>query len=198
AFYAPVSLLILLATWLVLILFGYMLVYVSLGADTWANAFSLSGSSLFTLGVVQPPNLLTAIVVFSESAIGLVMIALLIAYLPAMYSAFSLRESSVTMLEVRAGLPPSAVEMILRFNRIHGLSQFHNLWQEWERWFAEVEESHTSLAALAFFRSPLPSQSWVTAAGAVLDAASIVNAVVDVTHDPQADLCIRSGYLALR
>ena len=198
AFYAPVSLLILLATWLVIILFGYMLVYVSLGIETWEDAFSLSGSSLLTLGIAQPHNALTATIVFSEAAIGLIMIALLIAYLPTMYSAFSLRESSVTMLEVRAGSPPSAVEMILRFNRIHGLTQFHELWLEWERWFAEVEESHTSLAALAFFRSPLPGQSWVTAAGAVLDAASIVNAVVDVAHDPQADLCIRSGYLALR
>jgi hypothetical protein len=198
AFYAPVSLLVLLATWLVIILCGYMLVYEALGIESWEAAFSLSGSSLLTLGIAQPHNPITTTAVFSEAAIGLIMIALLIAYLPTMYAAFSVRESSVTMLQVRAGSPPSAIEMILRFNRIHGLVQFHDLWLEWERWFANVEESHTSLAALAFFRSPQPGQSWVTAAGAVLDAASLVNALVDVPHDAQADLCIRSGYLALR
>jgi hypothetical protein len=198
AFYAPVSLLILLATWLIIILAGYTVVFVALGIESWDAAYSLSGSSLLTLGIAQPHNPLTTAVVFSEAAIGLIMIALLIAYLPTMYAAFAARESLVTMLEVRAGSPPSAIEMILRYNRIHGLDQLHDMWLDWERWFAALEESHTSLAALAFFRSPLPGHSWITAAGAVLDAASIVNAVVDVSHDPQADLCIRAGYLALR
>ena len=72
------------------------------------------------------------------------------------------------------------------------------MWRNWEIWFSEIEESHTSLAALAFFRSPQPDRSWVTASGAVLDTASLVNAALDIPHDPQADLCIRSGYLALR
>lgn len=196
AYYAPVSLLVLLAVWLVFILFGYVGIYWALGVDTWAAAFALSGSSLLTLGIAQPTNLPLTIVVFSEAAIGLIMIALLIAYLPTMYTAFSKRENAVTMLEVRAGSPPSAIEMILRFNRIHGMERLHEVWTTWEEWFANIEESHTSLAALAFFRSPQPEHSWVTAAGAVLDAASLVNAAVDVAHDPRADLCIRAGHLA--
>ncbi len=72
------------------------------------------------------------------------------------------------------------------------------MWHTWEAWFADVEESHTSLPALVFFRSPRPEHSWVTASGAVLDTAAITLSAVDVPHDPQADLCIRAGYIALR
>jgi hypothetical protein len=130
---------------------------------------------------------------FSEATLGLIMVALLIAYLPTIYAAFAKREAAVSMLEVRAGAPPSATELIERFQRLHGLEHLHGLWEQWEIWFVELEESHTSLAALVFFRSPKPNQSWVTAAGAVLDAAAL-----DVTHDLQADLTIRAGFLALR
>jgi hypothetical protein len=102
------------------------------------------------------------------------------------------------MLEVRAGAPPSAVEMIARYQRLHGLRGLSAMWPQWEVWFTEIEESHTSLAALVFFRSPKPERSWVTAAGAVLDAAALMNAAVDMPHDLQADLTLRAGYLALR
>jgi len=118
--------------------------------------------------------------------------------LPSMYNAFSRREMAVSLLEVRAGSPPSAVEMLKRFYRVHGLDRLGEQWQVWETWFAEIEESHTSLPALVFFRSPRPDRSWVTAAGAVLDAASLTRAVVDIPPDPRADLCIRAGFLALR
>src|ERR1700694_5836204 len=124
------------------------------------------------------------------------MLALCIAYLPTIYSAFAKRESAVSLLEVRAGSPPSAVELIERYQRLHGLDSLHPLWETWEIWFAELEESHTSLAALVFFRSPKPQQSWVTAAGAILDAASLMNAAVAMPHDLQADLTIRAGFLA--
>jgi hypothetical protein len=102
------------------------------------------------------------------------------------------------MLEVRAGSPPSAVELIKRHQRIHGLDRMHDLFAAWEVWFADVAESHTSLAALVFFRSPKPEHSWVTAAGAVLDAASLAVSTVDMAPDVRANLCIRAGYLALR
>ena len=91
--------------------------------------------------------------------IGLILVALLIAYLPTMYSAFSRREQAVNMLEVRAGSPPSASEMLMRFNRIHGLDKLADYWKIWEAWFADVEESHTTLPALVFFRSPRPENS---------------------------------------
>lgn len=198
ALYAPVSLLVLLVVWLILVLFGYMAMYWSLGVRPWQSAFKLSGSSLLTLGFAGVEALSATALAFSEAAIGLILVALLIAYLPIMYTAFSRREAAVTMLEVRAGAPPSAVEMVARYNRLGRLNKLNEVWVQWEIWFVEVEESHTSLAALTFFRSPQPDHSWVTAAGAVLDTASLVLAAVDIPHDVQADLCIRAGYLALR
>jgi hypothetical protein len=151
-----------------------------------------------TLGFTKGSSLVHTVLAFSEATIGLIMVALLIAYLPTMYNAFQQRELAVTMLEVRAGSPPSAVEMITRFQRLHSLDGMHNLWETWETWFAQIEESHTSLAALVFFRSPQPDHSWVTASGAVLDAAALMRSTVDAPADTQADLCIRAGYLALR
>ncbi|HEX8993051.1 MAG TPA: hypothetical protein VF784_15320 [Anaerolineales bacterium] len=198
AYYAPLGLMLLLPTWYVLICLGYTAIYWSLGAGGFSESFRLSGSSLFTLGFVSPGALGISALAFSEGMLGLIMVALLIAYLPAMYSAFSRREQAVNMLEVRAGIPPSAVEMLLRFARIHGLDKLGDYWRLWEQWFAEIEESHTTLATLVFFRSPKAKMSWITAAGTVLDAASLTLSVIDIPHDPAADLCVRAGYLALR
>jgi hypothetical protein len=85
--------------------------------------------------------------------IGLILVALLISYLPTIYSAFAHRENLVNKLEVRAGSPPSALEMLLRFQRIHGLDRLTEQWVAWETWFSEIEESHISLPALVFYRS---------------------------------------------
>ena len=136
--------------------------------------------------------------IFLEAAIGLFLLALLISYLPTLYAAFSRREVGITALEVRAGSPPSALEMIWRYWRLERLPEIHEVWAEWERWFVDVEETHTSYPALAFFRSPHPDNSWVTAAGAVLDGAALVLSSVDVSRDVKAEFCIRSGYLCLR
>jgi hypothetical protein len=198
AFFAPTSLLALLPIWLTLIMFGYAGMYWALGASTWYQAIQISGSSLLTLGFAAAEDPVRLALSFTEATIGLILVALLIAYLPTMYAAFSRRETAVTLLEVRAGDPPSALQMIQRFHRIHGLTALGDLWQGWETWFADIEESHTSLAALVFFRSPQPEHSWVTAAGAVLDGAALTLSLVDIPHDPRADLCIRAGYLALR
>lgn len=198
ALYAPFALLTLLPVWLVIVWIGYAGMYWALGVEGGMPSLRLSGSSLLTLGFSQGDGLLATLLVFSEATIGLILAALLIAYLPTMYSAFSQREAAVNLLEVRAGSPPSAVTMISRLWRIGRFDHLAELWVQWEQWFVYVEETHTSLAALALFRSPQPNRSWVTASGAVLDAAALVNSVVDTPHDARADLCIRAGYLALR
>ncbi len=198
AYYAPVSLMILPLVWLALVLIGFMFIFWATGIQSWREAFTVSGSSLLTLGFARGDTLAHTILAFIESALGLILVALLIAYLPTMYNAFSSREKLVTLLRVRAGSPPSATEMILRYHRNQGLDTLHESWKEWEIWFAEVEESHTALAALVFFRSPMPENSWITASGAVLDAAAITLSTIDIPWDVQAALCIRSGYLALR
>jgi hypothetical protein len=198
AFYAPIGLLALLFTWLAMVLVGYTGMFWAISTPSWYEAFRVSGSSLLTLGFAPIEGLGATLLAFSEAAIGLTTVTLLIAYLPSIYAAFQRREAAVTLLEVRAGQPPSAVEMIARFHRIHGLDRLSEQWETWEAWFADVEESHTSLAPLVFLRSPDPWKSWVTSAGAVLDAASLTRSVVDIPPDAQADLCIRAGYLALR
>jgi hypothetical protein len=198
AYYAPISLLMLPPTWLAIILIGFTLIYWAVGIETWFDSFILSGSSLLTLGFERGDTLIQSILTFVEATMGLIMVALLIAYLPSMYAAFSKRETAINLLEVRAGDPPSAVEMILRFFRNQGLEAMHESWKSWEAWFAEVEESHTSLAALVFFRSAQPKHSWVTASGAVLDAASLTLSTVDQPWDAQAALCIRAGFIALQ
>ena len=198
AFYAPIALLLLVPVWLTLIAFGYACMYWATGAPGWYNALRESGSALLTLGFAPIDGLLQTVLSFSEAMIGLLLVALLIAYLPSMYSAFQRRELAVTLLEVRAGSPPSAVEMIERFHRIHGFDHLTEMWQRWEEWFADIEESHTSLVALVFFRSPVPTRHWITAAGAVLDGAALAASTLDIPRNPQAELCIRAGYLALR
>lgn len=198
AFYAPITLFLMVPIWYGLIGLGYATMYFTTGTQTWSTALQLSGSSLLTLGFNKPGSTLQTFLVFSEATLGLLLVALLIAYLPTMYSAFSRRESAVTMLEVRAGSPPSAVEMLRRFQRIHGLQHLTEHWQQWESWFADIEESHTSLAPLVYFRSPRFGRSWVTASGAVLDAAALSLSTVDIPNDPQAALCLRAGFLALR
>ena len=198
AFYAPVALLALVPIWYFLVVIGYTLIYRAVGANSWYEAFRDSGSALLTLGFATVEGWARTALAFSEAAIGLLLVGLLIAYLPTMYAAFSRREAQVTLLEVRAGNPPTAVEMIKRYYRIHGMDQLTSVWRTWESWFADIEESHTSLAALVFFRSPQGDHSWVTAAGAVMDAAALMQSTVDFSDDPQAALCIRAGYLALR
>ena len=198
AYYAPIGLMLLLPTWYLLILMGYAAMFWALNVGDLFAVFRLSGSSLISLGFDASETLFVTILVFSEAMIGLILVAMLIAYLPTMYSAFSRREQVVNMLEVRAGSPPSAVEMLLRFHRNHGLDKLSDYWKVWEAWFADIEESHTTLPALIFFRSPRPENSWITAAGAVLDAASITLSAIEIPYDVSAALSIRAGFLALR
>jgi nitrogen fixation-related uncharacterized protein len=196
--YAPASLIILLVVWLLGIHLGYMCMFWSIDGNQFYDIFKMSGSSLLTLGFEAIDNVPTMILIFSEAILGLILIAILIGYLPAIYSSFSRREASVTMLETRAGSPPSPVEMIIRYSRLRRLELLGEIWQSWEIWFVDIEESHTSLGALNFFRSPQAHRSWITAAGVVLDGAALTLAAVDTPRDSQADLCIRAGYLALR
>ena len=198
AYYAPIGVLLLLPAWYVLILLGYSAIYWAVGAGDLFAVVRLSGSSLFTLGFELSKTPLVTLVVFTEAMIGLMLVGLLIAYLPTMYAAFSRREQAVSLAEVRAGNPPSALEMILRYNRIHGLDKLAEYWKVWEAWFADVEESHTTLPALVFLRSPRAENSWVTAAGTILDAASITLSAIDIPYEASAALCIRSGFLCFR
>ncbi|MDQ6782270.1 MAG: hypothetical protein M3063_02245 [Actinomycetota bacterium] len=199
AMLGPAALMVLLFTWLVLIMAGYALMFAAVSHASLSRAIQLSGSSVFTLGSTAPGHLSSGLLSYSEAGLGLLVVTLLITYLPSIYSAFSRRESGVSLLKVRAGDPPRATTMLIRYHRIEEPGyRLSALWQTWETWFVDVEETHTTFSVLPFFRSPLPEQSWVTAAGTVLDAASLWVAAIDHPLDPDAQLCIRAGTLALR
>lgn len=198
ALYGPIALFVLVGLWLVLVLFGFTLMFRAIEDIEWKSAFYQSGSSMFTLGFEPPVGFGAATLGFVEAALGLGLLALLIAYLPTIYGSFSRREVLVAHMSARGGTPPSAVDLIRRAHLIGRLDNLDDLWVEWQLWFGELEESHTSLGFLNFFRSPDPHRSWITAAGAVLDAAAMVNSTVDTPRQPMGSLCIRSGFTALR
>jgi hypothetical protein len=198
ALYAPITLLVLPLVWLALLMVAFAGMFWALGADSFGAALRLSGSSLLTLGFERPASR-EVVLTLVEAVLGLATVALLISYLPTMYGTFSRREAMVTRLSVRGGTPPSSVELLELAQRAGFLDALDtDLFDPWEGWFEEVEESHTSLGALSFFRSPNPDRSWITAAGCVLDTASLRYALLDMPFTPQAGVCIRSGTITLR
>ena len=198
ALYAPLTLLVQPAVWLAIVLTGFMMMFHALGVSSWHSAFSESGSSLLTLGFVHPRDLPTTFLAFAAAGIGLGVLALFIAYLPNIYNVFSRRELLVAQLSARAGTPPSAFDFLIRVSVIDELEELDPVWRQWQDWFAEIEETHTSQASLIFFRSPHSDRSWITAAGVLLDSASLANSTIDIHWSPYAALCVRAGYSALR
>jgi hypothetical protein len=197
--YAPFSLLVLMATWLTLVLLGFTAIFWGLGVGSWAHAFEVSGSCLTTLGFEPVRGTVRHVAAFVEAGLGLLLLALLITYLPTMYAAFQRREVLVGLANMQAGSPPSGVVLLARFHAIRGLDALEEqVWQPWTIGFVDIEESHTSLSSLPFFRSPQPGRSWITAAGAVMDAASLLDSTVDAPRQAQGNLCVRAGFLALR
>ncbi|HEX3426510.1 MAG TPA: hypothetical protein VHT30_10300 [Acidimicrobiales bacterium] len=198
AMYGPVALLLLLSTWYLLLIVAFTALFLATGVPSLEDAFKVSGSAVFTLGTSVSPKLGPDVLTYVEAGLGLLVLTLLITYLPTMYSVFSSRESAVARLQVRAGTPPTATTLLIRYYRIGLTGRLSELWQQWEEWFAALEESHTSFPIIGFFRSPQPDQSWVTAAGTVLDGASLWASSIEHPNDPDVQLCIRAGFVALR
>ena len=197
AHYAPVGLVALPIGWLALVGAGYTAIYWALGAGPLAYCYELSGSALLTLGTTAPKTVLINMVSYSEATLGLLLLTLLISFLPTIYQAFSRRETVVAQLDLRAGTPSSALGL-LRWLGHDGDFQNDDIhWLAWEKWFVEIDESHTSLPVLAFFRSPQSGRSWVTAAGLVLDAANLLFSALDVPRTRQVELTFTAGCLAL-
>ena len=195
--YAPLSLMLLAAAWSLLVMLGYTFVFWGISGRSWVESLEVSGSSLTTLGFLKVSGAPTVMLSVSEALIGLGLVGLLISFLPTMYSVYNRRELPVAQLATRAGTPPSVAVLVTRLHRIHGIEELDDMWSEWEEWFADLEETHTSYPALVYFRSG-HGRSWLTSAGAVLDTAAVVTAAVDVEPRPQAQLCLRAGFLALR
>jgi hypothetical protein len=194
----PVSLLALLGAWLLLFVLGYALVFLPLTGDSFMTALRLSGSSLFTLGLAASPREGATVVTFVAAATGLVVIALQIGYLPTIYGAYNRRETLVNMLESRAGEPAWGVELLAREQLIGSLDSLGPFFNDWERWAADLTESHVNYPWLLSFRSPYPLRSWVVSLLAVLDAAALHLALVPSRAPSAARHCLRTGFLGLR
>lgn len=197
AMYAPVSLVALEILWLVLVSIGYTAMYWALGHDSWVECFQFSNSSLLTLGSEKSSSLPVSVLSYSEATLGLLLVTLLISYLPTIYQAYSRRELVVGRLERRAGTPVSALGLLVWLHRISPLQDEGSQWEAWEEWFMELEENHTSLPVLAYFRSPQPGRSWVTALGTILDTAALRISTVDKPRDPRIELSFKAGCIAI-
>src|SRR3984893_5287587 len=202
--YGPLSLLMLLLLWAVLLISGFAMFYFSMGSpfgdallqhssSVWARFgtdFYVSGTTLFTLGLgdVVPHSLYARALIIFESGVGLGFVALVIGYLPVLYQAFSRREVSVALLDSRAGSPPNAAELLSRHGFAGGEAALEALLAEWERWSAEILESHISYPILCYYRSQHDNQSWLSALVAILDTCSLLISVVEGTPSRQAQL----------
>jgi hypothetical protein len=183
SYYGPLSLLLLLALWAVTLLIGFGLLHYGLqnklsgalsGSDL-GNALYLSGTTLFTLGLgdILPASPLGRFITVLEAGIGFGYLALVIGYLPVLYQAFSRREVTISLLDARAGSPPTAYEMLRRQAGVDGMEALTELLQDWEVWSADLMESHLSYPVLAYFRSQHDNQSWIASLTAILDVCAL-------------------------
>ena len=198
AFSAPVSLIVLLMVWLALFGLGYGLVLWAFIDGSLLAALREAGSSMLTLGFTSTPGRAGTLIDFFAAFTGLIVIALQIAYLPTIYSAFNRRETLVTMLQSRAGAPAWGPEILARHHLVGLVGNLPAFYSEWEQWAAEVAESHTTYPVIITFRSPHPLRSWVLGLLAVMDSAALYLSLSPTRAPTEARLCLRMGFTALR
>ncbi|HXY91439.1 MAG TPA: hypothetical protein VEP49_03110 [Acidimicrobiia bacterium] len=193
----PVAVLAQLVAWLVLLGAAFVVMLVPYTHDL-ADAISEVGAAMFTLGLARSARFTNDTIVIFAAASGFVIIALQIAYLPSLYSAFNRRETLITMLVSRAGEPSWGPEILIRHQLVGIDDALPAFYADWELWAADLSESHLSYPVLLLFRSPDPWSSWVIALLSVLDAAAMHLALNPSTAPSQARLCVRMGYTAFR
>lgn len=234
-FFGPLSLLMLLAAWAAGLVSGFSLLYIASeggfgahgGMGGFGAAIYMSATTFFTLGLgdVVPVGGIARALTAIEAAMGFGFLAVLISHLPALNQSFSKREVNISLLDARAGSPPTAYEMLRRHSHDLGMESLKQLLGDWERWSAELLESHLSYPVLAYYRSQHEDQSWLSALTAVLDVCALImvglegackyqaqltfamarHAVVDLAYvlktppqAPERDRLSRQGLLYLR
>lgn len=202
--YGPLSLILLLLLWAMLLILGFGLFYFAMGTpftdvmgvqtaaglSRFRTALYVSGTTMFTLGLgdVVPHSLGARTLIICESGVGLGFVALVIGYLPVLYQAFSRREVSIALLDARAGSPPTAAELLRRHGFEGGEEALITLLEEWERWSADILESHISYPILCYYRSQHDNQSWLAALTSILDTCSLLISVLEGPASRQAQL----------
>ena len=196
--FGPLSFLILLTLWALGLICGFALLHWGLGTTLHApeesGGYSLylymSGVVFFTLGFgdITPVDPMGRFLVVLETGIGFAFLAVVIGYLPVLYQAFSHREVTISLLDARAGSPPTAAQLLIRFSRYRDFAAFDRFLEEWERWAAEVLESQVSFPILSFYRSQHDNQSWLAAMTLILDTSALVIASIKENDSYQAQL----------
>ncbi|HKF50680.1 MAG TPA: potassium channel family protein [Candidatus Acidoferrales bacterium] len=185
SYYGPLSLLMLFVVWAVGLIFGFATLHYSAGSAInlaqnqhpgfWSDLY-MSGTTFFTLGLgdVTPRTEAARIITVFEAGLGFGFLAIVISYLPVLYGAFSRREVDISLLDARAGSPPSASEMLRRTAQRNDPKALEASLHDWEKWSAEMMESHLSYPVLCFFRSQHNNQSWLAALVTVLDVSALL------------------------
>jgi hypothetical protein len=194
---APAYLFVVLVAWIACLFFSFTLILLPFTASL-TSALRLSGSSLFTLGFAVPAGAAPYGIVFAAAISGLGVIALMIGYMPTIYSAYNRREVQVIMLEALAGKPPWGPELLSRQQLIGNVSYLPRLYERWTEWAADVSESHTTYQTLIYFRSRYPENPWPLALLAVLDAAALQLSLCPGTAPAEARQLLRVGYVTMR
>lgn len=197
-FFGPLSLLVLVGVWAVGLVFGFGLMQFGAGSAVvmtggqpgFLTDIYLSGTTFFTLGLgdVIPRSGLSRALVVTEAGFGFGFLAAVIGYLPFIYGSFSKREVNISLLDSRAGTPPTAGELLRRHSYVHGQDALRVLLKDWELWCAELMESHLSYPVLAYFRSQHDNQSWVASLTAILDTCALVIVGIEGACEKQAEL----------
>lgn len=198
AFFGPVSLLLLLFIWAACLIAGFSILYMvpeaGLHTDQGRPGFWLgiymSGTTFFTLGLgdVVPVGGIARALTVLEAGMGFGFLAVLISHLPSLHQSFSHREVNISLLDARAGSPPTAYEILHRHTRNEGMEALRLMLNDWERWSAELLESHLSFPVLAYYRSQHDNQSWLAALTAVLDVCTLIIASLEGACEHQAQL----------
>ena len=205
--FGPLSILVLLSVWAAALLTAFAMVHWAIGSRLIptggpAGFFSdlyYSGTTFFTLGLgdVTPVGGAARAMTVIEASMGIGLLALVIGYLPVLYQAFSRREVNISMLDARAGTPPTAVELLRRHQEARSLESLHQLLRDWEGWAADLMESHLSYPVLCFFRSQHNNQSWLASLSTVLDTCSLVMVGIDGMAKWQAQLTFKMARHAI-
>jgi hypothetical protein len=205
--YGPLSLLALLTVWAVSVVVGFALLHFALGSGIghitehsgFLTDLYYSGTTFFTLGLgdIAPVGAAARAMTVIEASIGFGMLALVMGYLPVLYQAFSRREVNISMLDARAGTPPTAVELLRRHQEANSMASLDDWLRDWEMWAADLMESHLSYPVLCFFRSQHDNQSWLAALSTVLDTCSLVMVGIDGLPKWQAQLTFKMARHAL-
>jgi hypothetical protein len=197
-YFGPLSLIVLLGLWLLGLIVGFAFVQHGIGEHlqgagqkiTFGTLLYHSGETFFTLGYgdITPNNTAARAVAVMEAGMGFAFLGVVIGYLPVVYSAFSTREIEISLLDARAGSPPSAAEFLGRLGCCPEQSVLDDIFRDWERWCADLLSTHISYSVLVFFRSQHSNQSWLGALTAILDITSLVMTGVTGIHPEQAKL----------